>query len=77
MVSSWIRSLVYRTKRICDEKLFKEGIRDIKQFASWNGFPRNIRNRLVEKFVNSSNATNVADNKRSDEKCSSFGYILI
>ena len=58
---SWIRSLVCRTKRICDKKLSKEGIRDIKKFSSWNGFPGNIRNRLVEKFVISSNATNATN----------------
>ena len=50
---SWIRSLVYRTKRLCDREHFKEGIREVKKFASWNGFPRNVRNRLINKFVNS------------------------
>ena len=25
----------------------------MKKFASWNGFPRNVRNRLINKFVNS------------------------
>ena len=50
---SWIRSLVYRTKRLCDREHFKEGIREVKKFASWNGFPRSVRNRLINKFVNS------------------------
>ena len=50
---SWIRSLVYRTKRLCDREHIKEGIREVKKFASWNGFPRNVRNRLINKFVNS------------------------
>ena len=50
---SWIRSQVYRTKRLCDRENFKEGIREVKKFASWNGFPRNVRNRLINKFVNS------------------------
>ena len=60
---SWIRSLVYRTKRICDKELFKEGIRDIKKFASWNGFPRIVSNKLIDKFVKSSN-TNNKDNSQ-------------
>ena len=52
---SWIRSLVYRTKRLCDREHLKQGILDIKKFASWNGFPRNVRNRLIDRFVKSSN----------------------
>ena len=48
---SWIRSLVYRTKRICDKGLSKEGIRDIKKFASWNGFPRIVSNKLIDRCV--------------------------
>ena len=35
---SWIRLLVYRTKRLCDHQHLKQGILDIKKFASWNGF---------------------------------------
>ena len=50
---SWIRSLVYRTKRLCDHKYLKQGIREVKKFASWNGFPRNVHNRLINRFVNS------------------------
>ena len=52
---SWIRSLIYRSKRICDPALFKEAVNDIKKFASWNGFPRKVRNQLVNKFVHSRN----------------------
>ena len=50
---SWIRSLVYRTKRLCDREHLKQGIREVKKFASWNGFPRNVHNRLINRFVNS------------------------
>ena len=50
---SGIRSLVYRTKRLCDREHLKQGIREVKKFASWNGFPRNVHNRLVNRFVNS------------------------
>ena len=59
---SWIRSLVYRTKCLCDRDHFKQGILDIKKFASWNGFPRNVRNRLVDRFVKSS------DNRRAEKE---------
>ena len=45
---------MYRTKRLCDHEHLKKGILEIKKFASWNGFPRNVRNRLINKFLNSS-----------------------
>ena len=48
---SWIRSLVYRTKWLCDRRNFKDGINDVKKFASWNGYPRNIRKKLIDKFI--------------------------
>ena len=67
---SWMRSLVYRTKRICDKDLFKRGIREIKDFASWNGFPRKIRNTLINKFVKSTENTKPNENNTSpDENC--------
>ena len=59
---SWIRSLVYRTKRLCDHQHFKQGILDVKKFASWNGFPRSVRNRLIDKFIKSS------DKQRAEKK---------
>ena len=62
---SWIRSLIYRAKRICDKRLFKEAIRDIKTFASWNGFPRNVRNGLVHKFIKA--AKNNTPNSKENE----------
>ena len=54
---SWIRSLVYRTKRLCDPRNFKDGIKDVNKFASWNGFPRYIRKKLISKFINESETT--------------------
>ena len=45
---------MYRTKRLCDREYFKQGILEVKKFASWNGFPRNVRDRLINRFVNSS-----------------------
>ena len=64
---SWIRSLVYRTKRLCDHHHFKQGILDIKKFASWNGFSRSIRNRLIDRFIKSSDKQRTEKNDESDE----------
>ena len=67
---SLIRSLVYRTKRICDQAQFKHGIQQIKNFASWNRFPRKLRNRLIDKFINSSEtARSQTTSISSDETC--------
>ena len=57
-----------RTKRICDKGLCKEGIRDIKKFASWNGFPRIVSNKLIDRFVKSSNTNNKNNNTKLTEK---------
>ena len=51
---SWLRSLVYRSKRICDKQHFRTALKDIKKFAAWNGFPSRIRNKLVNRFANES-----------------------
>ena len=53
---SWIKSLVYRTKKICDKRWFNKGIRDIKKFASWNGFPRHVRDKLVKELIKHSDS---------------------
>ena len=34
----------------------------MKKFASWNGFPRSVRNRLIDKFIKSS------DKQRAEKK---------
>ena len=52
---SWIQSLVYRAKHICDPKFIKDELTNIKLFASWNGFPSKVRDKLVNKFYKSSN----------------------
>ena len=63
---SWIRSLVYRTKRLCDHQHLKQGILDIKKFASWNGFPRSVCNRLINRFINSSARQQPKDEEDSE-----------
>ena len=49
--TSWIAYLVVRAKRICcNDNLNKEN-RLIKNFASWNGFPKNITNSIIKKAL--------------------------
>ena len=49
--ASWITSLVVRAKRICCNDNLNKEIRLIKNFASWNGFPKNITNSIIKKAL--------------------------
>lgn len=47
---AWIRSLLYRAKRICSPNKHPAEFQQIKKFASYNGFSRRIFNGIVKKF---------------------------
>ena len=49
--TSWITSLVVRVKRICCNDDLNKEIRLIKNFASWDGFPKNITNSVIKKAL--------------------------
>ena len=44
---AWIRSLIFRAKKLCSPNKLKAEINNIKKFASFNGFPRWITNKIV------------------------------
>ena len=44
---AWIRSLTSRVIRLCSANKLNEELATIKRFASYNGFPRWITNKLV------------------------------
>ena len=49
---AWIRALVQRAIKICStQQLLRLEIQDIKQFASWNGFPRWLSDKLIHSFT--------------------------
>ena len=47
----WITSLVVRAKRICCNDNLNKETRLIKNFASWNGFSKNITNSITKKAL--------------------------
>ena len=53
---AWIRSLVSRATKICSSDKLNNEINNVKKFASWNGFPRQI----VEKIVNNTQSNSVS-----------------
>ena len=45
---AWIRSLANRAKRLCTPNKLADEIRNIRRFASYNGFPRWIVNKVIK-----------------------------
>ena len=45
---AWIRSLANRAKRLCTPNKLADEIKNIKRFASYNGFPRWIVNKVIK-----------------------------
>ena len=65
--TAWIRSLFDRTSKICSStKLFENQIKIIKSFMSWNGYPKSIRNSLINKLKRKHNCA-TAPTRPSDE----------
>ena len=49
--TAWVKSLFHRALTICSTKeLLNEQIGNIKRFMSWNGFPRYVRNSLINRL---------------------------
>ena len=48
---SWIKSLVSRAKQICSPNLLSKEIRRIKRYIFWNGFPKQVGNRLINNIL--------------------------
>ena len=47
---AWIRSLVTGAKKLCSPGNIKKEIANIKRFASYNGFPKWMVNKEVERY---------------------------
>ena len=48
---SWINSLVYRAKRLCCVTSLPKEIAYIKKLASWNGFPKSVVKKVIDKVL--------------------------
>ena len=51
--AAWIRSLASRAKRLCSPNKLSEEIRNIKRFASYNGFPRWTASKIIKETLSS------------------------
>ena len=50
---AWIRSLVNRAQKLCSSSKLPEEIKQIKKFASFNGFPKWTTRRVVQQALES------------------------
>ena len=49
--TTWIKSLFHRASKLCSTKeLFDKQFGKIKQFMSWNGYPKTFANYLIKKL---------------------------
>ena len=54
---SWARSLYYRYVTLCsNSELLSSQLRTLKNYLSWNGFPKYVRDGLLRKFKKSTNS---------------------
>ena len=63
---SWICALVTRAKKICSSNKLANEIANIRQFCSFNGFPKWVSNRIIKKFLRNNTDRNHAKNKNED-----------
>ena len=67
--TAWIRSLVSRAYKICsNDHLLSDEINNILRFMSWNGFPKRLANKLVQKFIPKTNQVNIMSKNSHDEE---------
>ena len=50
--TSWLTSLINRAVRICSPNKIGNELRTIRKFASWNGFPSYVTNKIIKRLTN-------------------------
>ena len=61
---AWIRSLVNRAKKLCSPGKLQHEIKNIKKFASYNGFPRWIAKNIIKQSLTRRNAHETEDTNK-------------
>ena len=64
--TAWIRSMITRGKRICAKNKLPTELKTIKQFASWNKYPRSVVNSIIKRVL--SKPTEKKQEKTDDTK---------
>ena len=64
---AWIRALVHRATKICStQQLLQLEVLNIKRFASWNGFPRWICDKLINTYSTSQSSKTTPGGKEPE-----------
>ena len=67
--TAWVKSLFHRALTICSTKvLFNEQIGNIRRFMSWNGFPRYVRNSLINRLLKRNDKNNRKQVEQIDQR---------
>ncbi|XP_066914554.1 uncharacterized protein [Clytia hemisphaerica] len=65
---SWVKSLINRAHKICsNQSLFKQQIKIVRQYLSWNGYPSHISNCIIKRQTEKLNLPLVTDDENSDD----------
>ena len=56
--TAWIKALYHRAKRVCSSNAaFNEQMKNIKKLMSWNSYPTQVHNSLLERLNSNINKT--------------------
>ena len=67
--TAWLRAFVYRVHKICSNSvLLHNELQRITKFVSWNGFPRRLVSKLINKFTPTTNDNSSENNNNTDPR---------
>ena len=64
---AWVRSLINRAYKVCsNDSLLSGVINNIMKFMTWNGFPKRLATKLIQKFT--PRANQIYNNSKNDHQ---------
>ena len=70
---AWIRPFADRANKICSKENLQKELQSIKKFGSWNGYPKNTVNAILEHVMSKETLTNdVISNEEKDKIPTNF-----
>ena len=73
---AWIRSLTSRAKRLCSYNKLSEEIKNIRRFASYNGFPRWTVNKIIKEALSNQQKHQTTAEEQDQEEVHSLYMFL-
>ena len=67
--TAWIKALFHGANKICSSKqTFQQQTNHIKTSMSWNAYPKNLRNSIINRLKSNVNRNDNINNKKDDRK---------